>query len=208
MQQDLLQTLGSPSFQDALLKEVSHNLWGEVEPVDGVRLGFTSGREINTFLIAFTLWVHVREGYRQIGDRRHLIPGKEVVVRKLLSPHEILASRDPTVVVQFLFKELVEEAKRGFAPRLFESDPRIGVTHFIGVVNQDWGEFTFPQCPLFDPLGGVKRPIVLLPDLRVREDYAALWACCGRCSSPFSCGQVVTWAGGNLRWVCSDCRCR
>ena len=139
----------------------------------------------------WSLYAITEERYRWWKQKQIRVKPRVVALQRFLGDREISMSRRPALLlIDDFLKRLVEDALRGFAPRLYEADHRIGAVHSVG-----WSENQLMACPIFDPPGGIR-----LPDPR----RGSRWDHC-YCRTKLMSGERATWGGGNLLWVCEHC---
>ena len=103
------------------------------------------------------------------------------------------------MVIQLMKEELCRRA----APRLYEIDPRIGMTAVV----KDTLLTPHPlQSPLFKPKVGFYAPC-LYSDKEAGFVGKALkmFSRCAGCGCSFYRGEGVVWGGAHLLWMCREC---
>lgn len=175
-------------------------LWGELRPESmtlPIKLWWEIYDEPRLMGKTTALTIVVSEHARIWRGQQLKVARKEVSFRHtLLSAERLTAQVDIRALV---FRRALLE----IAPRLYEADPRIGTVRRI---IQDEPGLSLMKCPLFDPPGGVQKPLVYSSRFDgFREEYFGRWTRCGLCREPFAPQEEVTWGGGNLLWLCQKC---
>lgn len=176
-------------------KVVFDHLWGQLPPSPYLTVRLYLEREASQFGVLFYLAGTVSS---HIGGLHAVVPdfrlGYQKVLTDLMLHH---AEGDIVRSMGAFLRGFCAEACFALAPRLYESDPRIGLVFTV-----DSG-FDFPSCPLLDVPGGVRRPTSAKP---WTQSFPPIWSRCLSCKSDFRVGEPVMWGGGNLLWVCARCR--
>jgi hypothetical protein len=181
--------LQSESFQKDTFDRICISLWGEY----GSGIPVTFEMEVDpspaTMSQQWAFYATSEEYFREWRGRRIRVVPKVVALQRHLQDHELVHS--PMNSIYQFIRVFTDDILEGFAPRLYESDPRIGEKKYVG------SPFEAPltPCPLFDPPQGIKMPGLT----RVPR-----WNRCF-CGNQFVSGEQVTWGGGNLLWVCEHC---
>lgn len=114
----------------------------------------------------------------------------------------------------FILNELQRLASR-LAPKLFELDPRIGVSFWDCVFSKGDMKLAFPLSPIFDPPPPAPIPTTPILHMRGIAEGSTLGDrhrpdvrcpfCQLRITNLLERDEVAWWGGGNLGWVHAKC---
>lgn len=222
----LLSNISDTRVQDALLGVLEKKLWGglyDQRQALPMRLGLSIEKQprssLTTIYACLAIQEHWRDDALAGGMKRVAIRSTMVSYQHSVSDHELRSfANGVEKLLDLVINHMVSSAS-DLALRVFEADPRYGYQHYIDPKTRPPSRFDFPvlspppvvlgmpPCPLFDPRGGVQIPTPNLPYRPLPPSFSELWSVCGRCGEDFMFGDTVTWVGGNLRWLGSNC-CR